>query len=122
MSIRGHVGRASVVPEELSGANITQDTARLALLGLDPHFALRCLTTAGVQQYMARRTKGAAVKGINLGDLKKMPLPVPPLEEQKKFSHLMSQLESQKARASLHLSFLDTLFASLQSRAFAGKL
>jgi type I restriction enzyme, S subunit len=33
MSIRGHVGRLAVVPLELDGANITQDTARLAIRG-----------------------------------------------------------------------------------------
>lgn len=38
ISIRGHVGRVAVTPPDLDGANITQDTARLAVTGVDPLF------------------------------------------------------------------------------------
>jgi type I restriction enzyme, S subunit len=43
MSIRGHVGRLVVVPADLDGANITQDTARLAIIGAEPVFVRECL-------------------------------------------------------------------------------
>jgi type I restriction enzyme, S subunit len=36
ISIRGHVGRMAIAPPECEGANITQDTARLALVGANP--------------------------------------------------------------------------------------
>src|SRR5207253_5950529 len=60
MSIRGHVGRFAVVPPELEGANITQDTARLAIHGASPVFVRECLRAEGFQRWMANHTKGVA--------------------------------------------------------------
>ena len=122
MSIRGHVGRMAIVPEGAAGANITQDTARLALDNVEAPFVMQCLTTQSMQQYMARRTKGVAVQGINLGDVKKLPIPVPPLDLQQRFATIVASVEQQKARLRDHLAELDTLFASLQQRAFNGDL
>ena len=122
MSIRGHVGRMAIVPAPGAGANITQDTARLALSSADPSYVMQCLSTQGMQQYMARRTKGVAVKGINLGDVKRIPIPAPPLDLQHRFAAIVESVEQQKASQRAHLEELDTLFASLQSRAFQGEL
>ena len=122
MSIRGHVGRMAIVPLAASEANITQDTARLALSSADPAYVMQCLTTQGMQQHMARRTKGVAVKGINLGDVKEIPIPVPALDLQHRFTAIVESVEQQKTSQRAHLDELDTLFASLQSRAFRGDL
>jgi type I restriction enzyme, S subunit len=122
ISIRGHVGRLAVVPEQLDGANITQDTARLAVKGAAPIFVRECLRSASCQHWMARHTKGAAVKGINLGDLKLLPIIMPPQGEQEGFSQRAVHIESMLAHLRIHLSQLDTLFSSLQCRAFAGEL
>ncbi len=122
MSIRGHVGRMAIVPPEASGANITQDTARLALSSANPAYVMQCLTTQAIQQHMAKRTKGVAVKGINLGDVKNIPIPVPAFDLQHRFAAIVESVEQQKAYQRAHLAELDTLFASLQSRAFLGDL
>ena len=122
MSIRGHVGRMAIVPLAASEANITQDTARLALSSADPAYVMQCLTTQGMQQHMARRTKGVAVKRINLGDVKEIPIPVPALDLQHRFTAIVESVEQQKTSQRAHLDELDTLFASLQSRAFRGDL
>lgn len=123
MSIRGHVGRFAFVPEELSGANITQDSARLAIS--DAHaarYVRAAMEHASTQHWMARRTKGAAVKGINLGDLKRLELPVPPADALSRFAAVTEQLESQRSVVERALAADDELFASLQSRAFRGEL
>lgn len=122
MSIRGHVGRMAIVPQNANGANITQDTARFSLDGVEPTFAMQCIMTKEMQHYMAKRTKGMAVQGINLGDVKKLPIPVPPLDLQRRFATIVESVEQQKSRLRVHLAELDTLFASLQSRAFNGEL
>ena len=49
-------------------------------------------------------------------------LPVPPLSEQSHFAAIVKSIEQQKANQRAHLAELDTLFASLQSRAFRGDL
>lgn len=47
---------------------------------------------------------------------------LPPLPLQARFASIVESIEQQKARLKAHLAELDTLFASLQSRAFNGEL
>lgn len=122
MSIRGHVGRMAIVPASLNGANITQDTARIALQHIDTVYVQECLRTAAAQRWMAKRTKGAAVKGINLGDLREMPIPIPSSDAQLKFSQRIQIVEHIRKNATRHILDLETLFASLQHSAFRGAL
>lgn len=122
MSIRGHVGRFAVVPPELNGANITQDTARLAIVGADPVFVRECLRTEGFQRWMAKHTKGVAVRGINLGDVKLMPIIMPDVGEQREFARRARAADELKMFQRAALTELDSLFASLQHRAFRGEL
>lgn len=122
MSIRGHVGRFALVPPELNGANITQDTARLAITGADTVFVRECLRTQGFQRWMRRYTKGVAVRGINLGDVKLMPVITPDLSEQRRFARLARAVDELKDAARAALVKLDALCASLQHRAFHGEL
>ncbi len=122
MSIRGHVGRFAVIPPELDGANITQDSARLAIVGASSVFVRECLRTVGFQRWMARHTKGVAVRGINLGDVKLMPIILPPRSAQDDFAAKADLAEKLKASHHASLAEMDALFASLQHRAFRGEL
>jgi type I restriction enzyme S subunit len=122
MSIRGHVGRVATVPRDLDGANITQDTARLAVIGASPIFIRECLRTKALQQWMAKHTKGVAVRGINLGDVKLMPVIVPPRSSQETLARRIVAVEKVKAAYRASLFELDALFSSLQHRAFRGEL
>ena len=122
MSIRGHVGRFAVVPPELDGANITQDTARLAIQGVSSVFVRECLRTEAFQRWMAKHTKGVAVRGINLGDVKQMPIILPSQGDQDRFARLAISVDKLKSAHGASLAKLDALFASLQHRAFRGEL
>jgi type I restriction enzyme S subunit len=122
MSIRGHVGRFAVVPPELDGANITQDTARLAIVGASSVFVRECLRAEGFQRWMAKHTKGVAVRGINLGDVKLMPVILPPRPTQDKFARQANTVEKLNTAQRASLAELDALFATLQYRAFRGEL
>jgi type I restriction enzyme, S subunit len=68
----------------------------------------------------AKQTTGIA--SINMRQLKAFPLLVPPLDLQQRFATIVESLERQKALMRAHLVELDSLFASLQSRAFSGTL
>jgi type I restriction enzyme S subunit len=122
LSIRGHVGRLAIVQSEVSGANITQDTARLAITGAEPTYVLECLRSVEIQRWMAVFTKGAAVRGINLTDVKKIPIPLPPPAEQERLARLVARIASKSAAHRTSQTRLETLFVSLQQRAFRGEL
>jgi type I restriction enzyme S subunit len=122
MSIRGHVGRFAVVPGELEGANITQDTARLAISGMSPVFVRECLRSPALQRWMVKHTKGVAVRGINLTDVKLMPIIVPAIDQQQSFTIAATTVDRTRSVEMAAAQHAEVLFASLQHRAFRGEL
>ncbi len=120
LSIRGHVGRTAIVPLALEGANITQDTARLAPVdAIDQHYLMGCLATESLQHRMINLTRGAAVQGINLGDVKELPIPVPPLPLQHQYAKLVVRHEHLRSVHQEALRQADHLFESLLQQAFS---
>lgn len=81
-TIRGTVGRMAFVPESLDGGNITQDTARIRVTEANPRFIRYFFETETPNNYFERNTIGQAVQGINLEDLREVPVHLPSEEEQ----------------------------------------
>jgi type I restriction enzyme, S subunit len=127
LAIRGSYDRALVVPAEVAGANVSRDVARIAPVpGLVASFVAAYLMSAPALQYLRQRARGVAVKGVNISDLRSMPIPVPPAEEQKRIvreldridsiiGELESVLDSERARTR-------TLRSSILAAAFSGNL
>jgi len=83
ISIRGTIGRLAFVPKSLDGANITQDTARLSIRSEhDYRYVRAMLESTFVQRQIAAFTTGLAVKGINIGELRRIQIPMVSPEEQ----------------------------------------
>lgn len=82
-AIRGSIGEVAIVPEELEGANLTQDAARVAYTSAThgPWLA-HALKSATVFAHLEVGALGATIRGINIRDLKRAPLVVPPRAEQ----------------------------------------
>ena len=77
ISIRGSVGRMAEVPENLENANITQDTARLTIKReYNKVFIRGVLESQPLQHDMEKNIRGVAVKGINIGYLRELGIPV----------------------------------------------
>ena len=72
--------------------------------------------------YLVGRGVGGAQPNISQGIIKSLAIPLPPLYLQRRFAAIVESVEHQKASQRAHLAELDTLFASLQSRAFRGDL
>ncbi len=82
-AIRGSHGGVAEVPAEIEGANVTQDAARVApRLGVCGRWLLWTLRSQAVEGMLSSLAVGATIKGINIRDLKKADLPLPPLLEQ----------------------------------------
>ncbi|WP_446744483.1 restriction endonuclease subunit S [Silvibacterium acidisoli] len=122
MSIRGHVGRLASIAKELDGANITQDSARLAISKADPRYIRELLRTVPYQRWMQKHTKGAAVSGLNLGDLKSLPVHLPDANLQRRFGEEADMIQSLRSRSIKAIDVSNTMFASLQHKAFRGEL
>lgn len=82
-AIRGSIGMAALVPTELAGANLTQDAARIAPKdGIYSRWLLYAVQSITFLGPLAAKARGAAIRGINIWDLKRAVVAVPPEQEQ----------------------------------------
>ncbi len=87
IAIRATVGKCLPVPQELEGANLTQGTARIAPgSDTDPGYLLALINASSTQTYFDLMAKGATFREITLEVLRKTPVLVPPLYEQRKIA------------------------------------
>ena len=125
ITIMGTCGRCAVVPDGISTAI---NTKHLCCITLDhgrclPEFMHAYFLEHPIaRRYLERSAKGAIMSGLNMGIIKTLPIPAAPLDLQRRFAAIVHSVEQQKTRQRAHLAELDTLFASLQSRAFRGDL
>jgi len=113
-AIRGGVGEVELVPESLIGANITQDVARIAPLpDVDEMWLLHALRSAYVQSQAASVVTGATIRGINIGDLRRLVIRVPPHDVQREIGRV---LEARSAAYSRLSETIDRQIALLRER------
>ncbi|MGF7114662.1 type I restriction enzyme S subunit [Pseudomonas laurylsulfatiphila] len=127
LSIRGSVGRLIKIPETLEGANITQDTARLSISPLvSTTFIYWVLLADSTQRRMKNATRGVAVRGINIGDVRAIQIPLPALEEQTEIVRRVEQLfafaDQLEAKVASAKTRIDHLTQSILAKAFRGEL
>lgn len=127
LSIRGTYGRICVVPPELNGANITQDTARLTIHeSVNAAYIVMYLRSQPVQNRMKRAAKGVAVHGVNIGDVRALQVALPPLEEQveivRRVDALLTVADVIEARLATASSRAGKLPQAILSKAFKGEL
>jgi len=93
--VGANTGTVAVVPDWLSGANITQTTARIAINNIqaDSSFVKQCLLSSIGQKEVRKYVKGAAQPGLNLSDVEKFMINAPSLPEQKKIADFLSALD-----------------------------
>lgn len=78
MSIVGYVGTVAEVPNSLSGANLTQTTARIAVKPeLCGRYFLHFFRSSFFRDEVKRYMKGSAQPGLNLADVEKMTVAFP---------------------------------------------
>ena len=122
---KNHLGKASFFADFDEATVIDSHVMRLRP---DP---IKCdglwfysLISSDRGKVLLQQTGGAtAVQfNINAKQASSVQVALPPLDLQHRFAAIAESVERQKARQRAHLAELDTLFASLQSRAFRGDL
>ncbi len=91
---------------------------------MKPTFLWQLLIQPKQRRVIQKFAGGSAgsMPNISKAKLKTLQLIKPPIKLQLRFATIVKSVEQQKARQRAHLAELDTLFASLQSRAFRGDL
>lgn len=125
ITIMGTNGRSAVVPDDIP---LSINTKHLACVTLDrkkaePEFVSHAIHRHPiVLQQFGKSGRGAIMTGLNLGIIKAIRIPTPPLDTQKEFTKVLKRtrdLEHQIERAA---DDAENLFNSLVQRAFKGDL
>jgi type I restriction enzyme S subunit len=123
ISIRGTVGLVAIVPDSLAGANVSREIAVIPLMrDVSRTFVRDLIRTDGAQQHIVADVKGVAQSGINLEDLRELPIIQPPAHEVAEYERRIAAYERLDMRAAMSMADFDALFASLRHRAFNGEL
>ena len=118
------LGRAAMFLGEDDSANVN---GHVYLVRPKPavlkEFILYIMTTPEYREYIRSVCVGGIDKRqINKGHLEEFPIIYPPIERQKEFLDKLKAIEEQKERFNEQLKVAETLFLSLQQRAFRGEL
>jgi len=125
LSIQGTIGRVSIVPMSLAGANISRTIAVIdpdsRLLG--PYLAYYLEMLGSQSRFDAG---GATRLSLNIGDLRKVLIPLPPLDEQKRIVAKLDEARKEQVSLREKLDERKALVQSLRDKtlaaAFAGDL
>jgi type I restriction enzyme, S subunit len=125
ITIMGTCGRCAVVPDDIP---VAINTKHLCCITLDPKKCLPSFVHAYFLQhriarrYLDKTAKGAIMDGLNMGLIKDMPIPVPPLKLQNKFARSITAVEKLRHMHRTVLAEQESLFSSLLQCAFKGEL
>jgi type I restriction enzyme S subunit len=114
--------KVAVVPAELEGGNITQGTARFrpsALITTD--YLAGWLESPFAQDWLHAHYRGIDMPGLNLRDVRRLPVPLAPLEEQVEIASRLSAEKGRLARASAAVAEAAEQLSVL-AKAFRGEL
>lgn len=111
--VRGTTGVVSLVDESLKGANVTRGIAPLLFsMDVERWFMYYQIKTPSVRGVISSLTRGIALKQINMSDLRKIQVILPPLSLQHSFAQKIEQIEQQKAAIQKTITDLEPLLAA----------
>lgn len=118
LTIVGTVGRTAIITDE---KNITLQRSVAVLKPikeLKSEYLVGALKSDDVVCQLNKGAKGVAQKGIYLKDIKKLIIPVPPIELQNKFAIFVDKINKQKDKTQKNLEELFELRDNLMNKFF----
>ena len=95
ITTRGNIGELAIVPKRHENSNIN---AQIVLLRCndewDPLFLLYILSSSIVKEQLPNLTTGTALKQLPVKNLKKIILPLPPLQQQQKIANILDAADA----------------------------
>lgn len=124
ISIAGTIGRVGLVPDNLEGANLTENAAKIVLNEnkINKVFLVYELLTDVLQSQIKSLTVQAGVPKLAISRIESLKIYCPPLSEQEKFADKVEQINKYIAAQQEELEQFETLFQSLLQEAFTGIL
>jgi type I restriction enzyme S subunit len=123
VSIVGTVGESAVVPKEMAGWNVARAVAVIRPFGVSADWIRLCLETSAVKHALAGVLNTTVQSTLNLADLKRLAIPLPPPAEREAIVEVLRALDDKiTANAKLAESADRLVHAKFLSLARAAEL
>lgn len=127
IAIRGTIGETCTVGSDLAGCNISREVAMIPLLEtIEPEFVMYFLRSSRAREFIGANTKGSAQRGINLRDLRNLPIPDVNLMRQRdivrRINSAFEKIDRLAAEAKRALELVGKLDEAILAKAFRGEL
>ena len=124
MGRRGEMGRCAIVSDTEAGMLCGTGSlfVRPQPEKLSSLFLARTLSSESMKRHLEGLSQGVTMPNLNRTMIEELKIGLPPLDLQERFATIVKSVEQQKALQRAHLTELNALFTSLQSRAFCGGL
>jgi len=114
ITTRGNIGKVALVPERHDDSNIN---SQLVLLrcneGWHPEYLLHTFNSKFVTRQIPALITGSALKQLSVKNLKKIKIPLPPLEQQKKIAAILDAADTCRQKTKALITKYDDLTQSL---------
>ncbi|MCZ8102242.1 MAG: restriction endonuclease subunit S [Burkholderiales bacterium] len=114
ISTRGDLGKVALVPKRYNDSNIN---AQLVLLRPNPHkidplYLLYCFEGDRVKGQISQLQTGTALKQLPVGNLKRIKIPLPPLEEQRRIAAILDKADGVRRKRKEAIRLTEELLRS----------
>jgi type I restriction enzyme S subunit len=129
ISIAGTIGLVGIIPDNLDGANLTENAAKIVLKNkktIDKKYLVYYLSSSFGRTQIDKRTNKVGQPKLALMRIETIKIPIPPLSEQKKIvdylDNLRENTEKLRKLQEEQLEDLEELKKSILDKVFKGEL
>jgi type I restriction enzyme, S subunit len=128
VNVRGTLGGVAVATPDMAGWNVSREVAVVPvdIARYEPAYVAYWIGASASQRWLNRMEKGVAYTGVNLEDLRKLPIDVPSIEEQREIVRRVSatflQIDSLLNESARAKALVERLDQAALEKAFRGEL
>lgn len=121
ISVAGTLGLVGVVPEELDGANLTENADKLTDIKICRDYLFYCLCSDAIQGAIAREGTSNAQPKLALSRIREFSIPLPTRPEQERIAAILNSVSDKLASLQSKLAHYQALKRGLMQKLLTGK-
>jgi type I restriction enzyme S subunit len=125
ISIAGTIGLVGTIPNELDGANLTENAARLVINqknGLNKDFLKYALSTESQQQQISQLTSKTSQPKLALARIQQIVIPLPTICDQQEIARILTAVDTKIEAEERRKAAVQTLFKTMLHLLMTGKV
>jgi len=121
ISVAGTLGIVGVIPEELDGANLTENADKLTDIKISRDYLFHCLCSEPIQQAIAREATSNAQPKLALARIRDFRFPLPPAAEQREIAAILGAVDEKRGSLAAKHRHYQTLKRGLMQKLLTGE-